>query len=551
MTTKLKLISISLALFLIVALSAALVFALPKEEFNLSGSLSYQVQYKKFIPIRQAYGASISSSSCAKLHQNGLLELEVNMEFFNTMEAVSYVVVAKKDGNNVEAIGEKLNLSPIFAKEEPLATSGLVGDMGLLEQCWFANENVLIVRFGDLAFAFISEDAPEGEVLYVSKLLDRGHGFYYPYYALRMNVQETNLEGAELLSKLNGQLCAIYSNHYEEIDLSTVEFEDFDQTEEGIKNVQISFPEPSNSENIITAEIPILVGEQTNQASFETSLDYLVFSNVKTQEEAISSINAKLTETGASLTYISADKQQEEIREITSEMVKEFELFDDFGYVKIAHKDAELVLPFNLCNPTDEITVYFSRETLPLPYLVEKGTNGEDFISNEMIDEGTMYLSTTGEDLLIENISGYKCFVDGVETPASQLFLTPGLKKYQIKLVLNDDGRVVNFLNMQTYVYDDENKIVTDFEADWTKSPIEINQDGTLNLEGKYIFLYYNNASTEGGAEGVDYIKIPATDESVEIEYYVQNGIVKLIDVYVNIEVLEGCTIKQSVFLPY
>ena len=473
------------------------------------------------------------------------------MENLNTMEALSYVVVAKKDGNNVEAIGEKLNLSPIFAKEEPLATSGLVTSFNLLESCWFANENVLIVRFGDLAFAFISEDAPEGEVLYVSKHLDDGRGFYYPYYALSMNVQETNLEGEELLSKLNGQLCAIYSNHYEEIDLSTVEFGDFDQREEGIKNVQISFPEPSNSENIITAEIPILVGEQTNQASLETSLDYLVFSNVKTQEEAISSINAKLTETGASLTYISADKQQEEIREITSEMVKEFELFDDFGYVKIAYEDAELVLPFNLCNPTDEITVYFSRETLPLPYLVEKGTNGEDFISNEMIDKGTMYLSTTGEDLLIENISGYKCFVDGVETPASQLFLTPGLKKYQIKLVLNDDGRVVNFLNMQTYVYDDENKIVTDFEADWTKSPIEINQDGTLNLEGKYIFLYYNNASTEGGTEGVDYIKIPATDESVEIEYYVQNGIVKLIDVYVNIEVFEGCTIKQSVFLGF
>ncbi len=551
MTTKLKLISISLALFLIVALSVALAFALPKQEFNLSGSLSYQVQYKKFIPIRQAYGAIVSSSSCAKLHQNGLLELEVNMEFFNTMEAVSYVFVAKKDGNNFEAIGEKLNLSPIFAQEEPLATSGLVMSSNTFESCWFANENVLIARIGDLVFAFISEDAPEGEVLYVSKHLDDGKGFYYPYYALSMEaVQGTELKGEELLSKLNGQLCAIYSDHYEEIDLSTVEFGDFDQREEGIKNVQISFPEPGNSENIITAEIPILVGEQTNQASLETSLDYLVFSNVKTQEEAISSINAKLTETGASLTYISADKQQEEIREITSGMVKEFELFDDFGYVKIAHKDAELVLPFNLCEPTDEITVYFSRETLPLPYLVEKGTNGEDFISNEMIDEGTMYLSTTGEDLLIENISEYKCFVDGVETPASQLFLTPGLKKYQIKLVLTD-GSVVNFLNMQTYVYDDDNKIVTGFEADWTNSPIEINQDGTLNLEGKYIYLYYNNASTEGGTEGVDYIKIPATDESVEIEYYIQNGIVKLIDVYVNIEVLEGCTIKQSVFLPY
>ena len=41
MTTKLKLISISLALFLIVALSAGLAFALPKQEFNLSGSLVY------------------------------------------------------------------------------------------------------------------------------------------------------------------------------------------------------------------------------------------------------------------------------------------------------------------------------------------------------------------------------------------------------------------------------------------------------------------------------------------------------------------------------
>ena len=51
MTTKLKLISISLALLLIVALSAALAFALPKEEFNLSGGLSYEPSYQTYTPI--------------------------------------------------------------------------------------------------------------------------------------------------------------------------------------------------------------------------------------------------------------------------------------------------------------------------------------------------------------------------------------------------------------------------------------------------------------------------------------------------------------------
>lgn len=48
MTTKLKLISISIALFLIAALSVALVFALPKQEFNLSGSLSYEPSYQSY-----------------------------------------------------------------------------------------------------------------------------------------------------------------------------------------------------------------------------------------------------------------------------------------------------------------------------------------------------------------------------------------------------------------------------------------------------------------------------------------------------------------------
>ena len=51
MKTKVKVVSVLLALFLIAALCVGLAFALPNLNFNLKGSLSYTVQTKTYYPL--------------------------------------------------------------------------------------------------------------------------------------------------------------------------------------------------------------------------------------------------------------------------------------------------------------------------------------------------------------------------------------------------------------------------------------------------------------------------------------------------------------------
>ena len=165
MTTKLKLISISLALFLIVALSAALAFALPKEEFNLSGSLSYE---PSFVSYTLGAGNLEPADFQLKLFNDGTFELDYDVTAIQLKMKNIYTGFIDENGRVVvkeqslqyfnPLTGEKL--FPSLKDQRPLISASRVSNPA---QLGFLNENIFY--FGGTLL--IREDLDPSAVAFV------------------------------------------------------------------------------------------------------------------------------------------------------------------------------------------------------------------------------------------------------------------------------------------------------------------------------------------------------------------------------------------------
>ena len=236
MTTKLKLISISLALFLIVALSAALAFALPKEEFNLSGSLSYE---PSFVSYTLVAGDLIPADFQLKLFNDGTFELDYDVTY---IQQKMKIICNGFIGENGRAVvkeqslqyfnpltGEKL--FPSLKDQRPLISATNLISSGA--PIGFLNENIFYLGGALL----IREGLDPSAVAFVGSMnrLEGGCDLTLPRQAedltgdaLKEQLEILDPSGLVMLTRTGGRG---YS-----IKIEDISFSQFDQKNNGAEN---------------------------------------------------------------------------------------------------------------------------------------------------------------------------------------------------------------------------------------------------------------------------------------------------------------------------
>lgn len=543
MTTKLKLISISLALFLIVALSAALAFALPKEEFNLSGSLSYEPSYQTYTPI-SAY--PLSAYNCfINYYADGTLKGEMGIKSISQNYKAIFNGVINENGLMVfkeysfqsfnPLTGEKL--FPSLKDQRPLMSSSILG--GNAGASGFLNENVIFLE--DLVFVKENFDSSAVAFVGATERIPQGYDFSLP-------LQTSNLTGDALREQLENLspagICMITKHQIYSLNTSDIEFGEFDQTRTGLKTVQITFPSPIDNSETISAEIEIFV-YQDEADLFENQIGHITPASrdmaptfaiprgatAKQFVDHINSMNDRWLEYYSASLSLSSEEFV-----ITEDMISEFTINGDKGYCKVTYKDASTYLQFYVYEEGEENLPLASTNMPPEELFVMPAGNIIKFSQ-----QGVFVVTNSAEVLSAQQ----ELYQNGAEISQEELFATGGEKNYQIEFV-GAEGTTVS-LDMKTFVYDDSYRVPTGIvrpEGDLLTATIL--EDGSLDLEGLYITILYNGnpANTFGQIEGVDFERIPLSSEDVVIDYFIVGNTAHLNSISIMIE-FEG---RQMLF---
>ncbi len=543
MTSKLKLISISIALFLIAALSVALVFALPKEEFNLSGNLSYEPSYQGYEVCKSFLDPE--GNSYVRVYDDGRVEVQI-------CYSSSYLVNLNQKYEGIISGGMLLATSGeggfehIFSGETFLTPADLTGILTVLGiGIYFVNENFIYVESTDVYF--IKEGLNPEEIVFVGNPETNAISGYD--YALP--IQTSNLEGDSLKNALfgGGGAKEVYVfNGYtgERVAIADITFGTFDQTTGGIKTVEISFANPFNSEQTLTEEIKILVYEdekeithyQISGADGTRRFEIPPMPAGTTVEDLVSVCNAQTTKLRYEkyLADIRDDSGSENIETITADMISDFKIEGEIGSCKLTYKQAEVYLQFEVYQEAQ----YKTNADQTMAYVMmtiwdstQTGVDPLSSLSAYLVSDESVTFERA--DLVVEY------FVDGELTTFDEIISTGGVKNYQIRVSLQN-GTLVEEVDMSTFVYNSQNRFPTSFtNVGFNSGSIPLLEDGSLDLEGKYIRVCYNGNSVEVGQEAgftedVDYEDVYLTDERVNLVYYIQDGAVVIRAVYITFD---------------
>ena len=549
MTSKLKLISISIALFLIAALSVALVFALPKEEFNLSGNLSYEPSYQGYEVCKSFLDPE--GNSYVRVYDDGRVELQFSYSF---LDGTGYPVYLNQKYEGIISGGMFLATSGeggfehIFSGETFSAPADATGVFTVLSAgLYFVNEN--FIYGGNHDIYFIKEGLDLEEIVFVG----------YPEtnaisgYDLALPIQTSNLEGDSLKNALVGGSAGINRSIYvfngytgERVAIADITFGTFDQTTGGIKTVEISFANPFNSEQTLTEEIKILVYEdeeeithyQISGADGTRRFEIPPMPVGTTVEDLVSVCNAQTTKLRYEkyLADNRDDSGSENIETITADMISDFKIEGERGSCKLTYKQAEVYLQFEVYQEAQ----YKTNADQTMAYVMmtiwdstQTGVDPLSSLSAYLVSDESVTFERA--DLVVEY------FVDGALTTFDEIISTGGVKNYQIRVSLQN-GTLVEEVDMSTFVYDSQNRFPTSFtNVGFNSGSIPLLEDGSLDLERKYIRVCYNGNSVEVGQEAgftedVDYEDIYLTDERVNLVYYIQDGAMVIRAVYITFD---------------
>ena len=546
MTSKLKLISISIALFLIAALSVALVFALPKEEFNLSGNLSYEPSYQGYEVCKSFLDPE--GNSYVRVYEDGRAEAQFSYSFLYGMGYPAYLNQKYEgiiSGGMLLATSGEGGFEHIFSGETFSAPADVTGVFTVLSTgLYFVNENFIYAGNHDMYF--IKEGLDPEEIVFVG----------YPEtnaisgYDLALPIQTSNLEGDSLKNALvgggastNGSIYVFNGYTGGGVSLADITFGTFDQTTGGIKTVEISFANPFNSEQTLTEEIKILVYEDEEEITHyqiygEREFEIPPMPAGTTVEDLVSVCNAQTTKLRYEK-YLADnwdDSGSESIETITADMISDFKIEGERGSFKLTYKQAEVYLQFEVYQEGQYKTNADQTMAYVMMTVWDSAQTGVDPLSSLsaylVSDESVTFERA---DLVVEY------FVDGALTTFDEIISTGGVKNYQIRVSLQN-GTLVEEVDMSTFVYDSQNRFPTSFtNVGFNYGSIPLLEDGSLDLEGKYIRVCYNGNSVEVGQEagfieGVDYEDIYLTEESVNLIYYIRNGAMVIRAVYITFD---------------
>lgn len=542
MATKFKVISISIALFLIAALSVALVFALPKEEFNLSGNLSYEPSYQGYEVCKSFQDPE--GNSYVRVYDDGRVEVQI-------CYSSSYLVNLNQKYEGIISGGMLLATSGeggfehIFSGETFLTPADLTGILTVLGiGIYFVNENFIYVESTDVYF--IKEGLNPEEIVFVGNPETNAISGYD--YALP--IQTSNLEGDSLKNALfgGGGAKEVYVfNGYtgERVAIADITFGTFDQTTGGIKTVEISFANPFNSEQTLTEEIKILVYEdeeeithyQISGADGTRNFEIPPMPAGTTVEDLVSVCNAQTTKLRYEkyLADNRDDSGSENIETITADMISDFKIEGERGSCKLTYKQAEVYLQFEVYQEAQ----YKTNADQTMAYVMmtiwdstQTGVDPLSSLSAYLVSDESVTFERA--DLVVEY------FVDGELTTFDEIISTGGIKNYQIRVSLQN-GTLVEEVDMSTFVYDSQNIFPTNFIGAAHHS-IPLLEDGSLDLEGRSIRICYNGKTIgvgheEGFIEGVDYEDVYLTDERVKLIYSIQNGMGVTYSIYITFDI--------------
>ena len=550
MTTKLKLISISLALFLIAALSVALVFALPKEEFNLSGSLSYEPSYKTY-RLSRSFPA-IESDSYLRIYNDGTVETRLSMPLswvFGSALPFLPVTFVSEDEGVVETSGEISLNSVFFAGDcyfENMFTTGKWAAGNLLygphyallsSPLHFLNENII---YADQSAFFIKEGIDPEEIVFVGNPeanIALGCDLFLP-------IQTTPLEGEALKSAFVGKnSIEVYNGFtYETVEISELTFKGLDQQTKGIQTVEVSFLDPFGQQQTLTEKIKVMVYENEEEVTYYQIGSWMdgvrlpAISAESTVEDFILALNEDIGGSFAYEKYVAGEKDYNStvrIESITPNMISDFKIEGENGTCKLTYENVTATLRFKVCQ---------EGEYMLYPDIAKMAVLGAEGAASDPLEGLRAYLETDPTNVLTREDLTVEYFVDGVPTTLEEIISTGGLKTYQIKVSLKD-GTLVEEVDMTSFVCDSENRFPTSFEYVGFSSlgGIPELEDGSLDLEGKYIRICYNGKQVEVGQEegfvkGVDYEDIYLTDERVKITYFESSWGAYIVDAYITFE---------------
>ena len=542
MATKFKVISISIALFLIAALSVALVFALPKEEFNLSGSLSYEPSYQSY-EICKCW-MDPEGNSYVRVYDDGRAEIQLAYGSAFPIN-VTQKFEGRISGGMLLATSLEIGFENIFSGEyyaSSLEEESLSSALDL--DLYFVNEN--FINFEGASVFFIKKGLNPEEIVFVGN--PRTHAISGYDYALP--IQTSNLEGDALKNALVGGIVEkglyVFNGVIEEyVALADITFGTFDQTTGGIKTVEISFANPFNSEQTLTEEIKILVYEDEEEITY-----YKISGNdgarrfkippmppETTVEDLVSVCNSQTTKLQY-CTYVASSNAvsgSESIETITADMISDFKIEGEIGSCKLTYKQAEGYLQFKVYQEGQYKTNASQTMAYAQMTLWDSAQTGVDPLSSLsaylVSDESVTFERA---DLVVEY------FVDGELTTFDEIISTGGIKNYQIRVSLQN-GTLVEEVDMSTFVYDSQNIFPTNFIGAAHHS-IPLLEDGSLDLEGRSIRICYNGKTIgvgheEGFIEGVDYEDVYLTDERVKLIYSIQNGMGVTYSIYITFDI--------------
>ena len=154
-----------------------------------------------------------------------------------------------------------------------------------------------------------------------------------------------------------------------------------------------------------------------------------------------------------------------------------------------------------------------------------------------------LYLSLQKKSSIVSNVSNLSkeiSFDEKQEDKISQeeLFATGGEKNYQIEFV-GGNGTTI-YLDVKTFVYDASYSVPTFAALPLGFSEnVTILEDGSLDLEGLYITIYYNGKESSMSNPDLipetDHVEVPLSSEDVKIEYVVDGNTAIIVSISIKI----------------
>ena len=541
MSLRLKIVLISFVSFFIVLLSIGVVFALSKEEFNLSGNLSYSPNYEEYVLIGES---GLAGSGYAKVYETGKVEAEVIIPFMaqhggEKNASIYYNITGQLDGEMIRYTNAVMGYSNFFDKEnEPFVEFTAAS----LEGKGFLYENFLDID----GLSFVKAGTDLNEIVFIGNLRTReALGFDYA-----LPIQTSNLSGQELKNELlglnNGQIVVYNGYSSERVDFSSLEFGEFDQTSSGLKSVQVTFQNPFKTDEKISGEILVYVYEDEAELTYyelSTSMpgpsnEEIILKANATVDDLVATLNSITFNLGyfeQSLVEVGSGNPDEVISNFTADMISDFVIGDNGGSFYVTYKNSSRLCFFSTVQADQEYILDPNAQVLFIYMLAwEKNQIEVDPLASIYATSFSDRSQTVPrEDLKIEY------YLNGALTSFDEIVSSAGIKKYQIKVSL-ENGEQIKTVNMTTFVWDETFRIPTEF-YDGFETEVAVLEDGSLDVGDGFIRICYNGnnvkiGSEEGFVEGVDYEDIYLTDDRVEIRFEKKDNTAEIYAILVDLD---------------